>query len=128
MFTYSRDELTTEDVLILDCHTEIYVWVSHNSVVKSKQQALSIGLAFLEKDVLGECLSVETPIHVVTKGHEPPFFTRFFDWDASKANATRRPSRGVITKIPKHVALVFGRRTLSRHHKFLKSGVSCFTR
>ncbi|XP_021983824.1 homeobox-leucine zipper protein REVOLUTA isoform X2 [Helianthus annuus] len=44
IFSYTRDKLTTEDVLILDCHTEIYVWVSHNSVVKSKQQALSIGL------------------------------------------------------------------------------------
>ncbi|MFS8022362.1 putative villin headpiece, villin/Gelsolin, ADF-H/Gelsolin-like domain superfamily [Helianthus anomalus] len=86
IFSYTQDELTTEDVLILDCHTEIYVWVGHNSVVKSKQQALSIGLAFLEKDVLGECLSVDTPIYVVTEGHEPPFFTRFFYWDASKAN------------------------------------------
>ncbi|KAJ0637483.1 putative villin/Gelsolin, ammonium transporter AmtB-like domain, ammonium/urea transporter [Helianthus annuus] len=86
IFSYTQDELTTEDVLILDCHTEIYVWVGHNSVVNSKQQALSIGLAFLEKDVLGECLSVDTPIYVVTEGHEPPFFTRFFDWDASKAN------------------------------------------
>ncbi|KAF5781889.1 putative villin/Gelsolin, ADF-H/Gelsolin-like domain superfamily [Helianthus annuus] len=73
-------------MLILDCYAEVYVWVSHNSVVKSKQQALSIGLALLEKDVLGECLSVDTPIYVVTEGHEPPFFTRFFGWDASKAN------------------------------------------
>ncbi|KAJ0447965.1 putative villin/Gelsolin, ADF-H/Gelsolin-like domain superfamily [Helianthus annuus] len=55
-------------MLILDCHTEIYVW------------------ALLEKDVLGECLSVDTPIYVVTEGQEPPFFTRFFGWDASKAN------------------------------------------
>ncbi|MFS8007892.1 putative villin/Gelsolin, ADF-H/Gelsolin-like domain superfamily [Helianthus anomalus] len=86
IFSYTRDELTTEDVLILDCHAEIYVWVSHNSVVKLKQQALSIGLALLEKDVLEECLSVDTPIYVVTEGHEPPFFTRFFGWDASKAN------------------------------------------
>ncbi|KAJ0657553.1 hypothetical protein HanLR1_Chr14g0548101 [Helianthus annuus] len=40
--------------------------------------------------------------------------------------ATRGPSRGAIAKIPKHVALAFGRRTLSRCRKFLKSGVSCF--
>ncbi|GJV50106.1 villin-1 isoform X1 [Tanacetum coccineum] len=58
----------------------------HSSVVKSKQAALSIGLAFLKKDVLGECLSMDTPTYVVTEGHEPPFFTRFFEWDASKAN------------------------------------------
>ncbi|KAI3809266.1 hypothetical protein L1987_25237 [Smallanthus sonchifolius] len=40
--------------------------------------------------------------------------------------ATRGPSRGGILKIPKHVALAFGRRTLSRCRKFGKSGVSCF--
>lgn len=41
---------------------------------------------FLETDVLSEELSLETPIYVVTEGHEPTFFTRFFEWDSSKAN------------------------------------------
>ncbi|MFS7953504.1 putative villin headpiece, villin/Gelsolin, ADF-H/Gelsolin-like domain superfamily [Helianthus anomalus] len=86
IFSYTQDDLTTEDVLILDCYTEIFVWVGHNSAVKSMQQALSIGLAFLKKDVLEECLSMDTPIYVVKEGHEPPFFTNFFEWDASKAN------------------------------------------
>lgn len=40
--------------------------------------------------------------------------------------ATKGPSRGGIQKIPKHVALAFGRRTLARCRKFGKSGVSCF--
>lgn len=43
-----------------------------------------------------------------------------------KLLATRGPSRGGIPKIPKHVALAFGRRTLARCRKFGKSGVSCF--
>lgn len=86
IFNFTQDDLTTEDVLVLDCYSEIFVWIGHNSVVKSKQQALSIGLAFLKKDVLGEGLSMDTPTYVVTEGHEPPFFTRFFEWDASKAN------------------------------------------
>jgi len=42
-------------------------------------------------DVLVEGLSLETPIYIVTEGHEPPFFTRFFEWDPSKANV-RSPS------------------------------------
>ncbi|XP_023732245.1 villin-1 [Lactuca sativa] len=86
IFNFTQDDLTTEDVLVLDCYSEIFVWVGHNSVVKSKQQALSIGLAFLKKDVLGEGLSMDAPTYVVSEGHEPPFFTRFFEWDASKAN------------------------------------------
>nr|XP_043632157.1 uncharacterized protein LOC122603503 isoform X2 [Erigeron canadensis] len=43
-----------------------------------------------------------------------------------KLLATRGPSRGGIPKIPKHVALAFGRRTLAKCRKFGKSGVSCF--
>ncbi|XP_024981262.1 villin-1 isoform X1 [Cynara cardunculus var. scolymus] len=86
IFNFTQDDLTTEDVLVLDCCSEIFVWIGHNSVVKLKQQALSIGLAFLKKDVLGEGLSMDTPTYVVTEGHEPPFFTRFFEWDTSKAN------------------------------------------
>lgn len=86
IFNFTQDDLTTEDVLVLDSYSEIFVWIGHNSAVKSKQQALSIGLAFLKKDFLGECLSMDTPTYVVSEGHEPPFFTRFFEWDASKAN------------------------------------------
>uniref|UniRef100_A0A5B7BTK7 Putative villin-1 isoform X1 n=1 Tax=Davidia involucrata TaxID=16924 RepID=A0A5B7BTK7_DAVIN len=86
IFNFSQDDLTTEDVLVLNCHREIYVWIGRHSHVESKQQALTLGLKFLEKDILVEGLSLETPIYVVTEGYEPPFFTRFFEWDSSKAN------------------------------------------
>lgn len=86
IFDFTQDDLTTEDVLVLNCHNEIHVWVGRHSKVTSKQQALSLGLKFLEADVLHEGLSVETPIYIVAEGHEPPFFTHFFNWDPLKAN------------------------------------------
>lgn len=86
IFNFTQDDLTTEDMLILDCNREIYVWCGCHSNVRSKKQALEIGLKFLEIDILVEGLSLETPIYVVTEGHEPTFFTRFFEWDSSKAN------------------------------------------
>ncbi|CAI9273175.1 unnamed protein product [Lactuca saligna] len=43
-----------------------------------------------------------------------------------KLLATRGASRGGIPKVPKQVALAFGRRTLARCRKFAKSGISCF--
>ncbi|XP_061358502.1 villin-1 [Gastrolobium bilobum] len=86
IYNYAQDDLITEDVLLLDCQREIYVWVGLHSVVKSKQEALSLGLKFVEMDILVEGLSPDIPIYVVTEGHEPPFFTRFFSWDHSKAN------------------------------------------
>ncbi|KAB1210699.1 Villin-1, partial [Morella rubra] len=86
IYNFTQDDLTTEDVLVLDCHREIYVWIGCHSNVRSKHQALNLGLKFLEMDILVEGLCLETPIFIVTEGHEPPFFTRFFEWDASKAN------------------------------------------
>ncbi|KAI9073613.1 hypothetical protein K1719_044425 [Acacia pycnantha] len=86
IYNFTQDDLVTEDMLLLDCQKEIYVWVGLHSVVKSKQEALNLGLKFIEMDILVEDLSPETPIYVVTEGHEPPLFTRFFAWDYSKAN------------------------------------------
>lgn len=86
IFNFTQDDLTTEDVLVLDCHREIYVWVGCHSNVRSKQQALTLGQKFLETDILAEGLSLEIPIYVVTEGYEPPFFTCFFAWDSLKAN------------------------------------------
>ncbi|XP_043810073.1 villin-1 isoform X2 [Manihot esculenta] len=86
IYNFTQDDLTTEDVLLLDCHEEIYVWIGCHANVKSKQQALMFGLNFLENAQLVGGLSIETPIYVVTEGKEPLFFTRFFEWDSSKAN------------------------------------------
>ncbi|XP_054792642.1 villin-1 isoform X2 [Prosopis cineraria] len=86
VYNFTQDDLVTEDILLLDCQKEIYVWMGLHSIVRSKQEALNLGLRFIEMDILVEGLSLETPIYVVTEGHEPPLFTRFFAWDCSKAN------------------------------------------
>ncbi|KAB2080833.1 hypothetical protein ES319_A05G093000v1 [Gossypium barbadense] len=86
IYSFTQDDLTTEDVLVLDCHKEIYVWIGRHSTIKSKQEALNLGLKFLQTNILEEELFLEAPIYVVTEGHEPPFFTCFFEWDPSKAN------------------------------------------
>ncbi|CAN8285439.1 unnamed protein product [Cochlearia groenlandica] len=86
IYNFVQDDLTTEDVLLLDCQCEVYVWIGLNSNVKTKEQALNLGLKFLEMDVLEEGLAMMTPIYVVTEGQEPPFFTRFFEWVPEKAN------------------------------------------
>ncbi|XP_071724262.1 villin-1 [Rutidosis leptorrhynchoides] len=86
IYNFTQDDLITEDVILLNCSTEVYVWIGNHSKVKSKQQAFDIGLKFLERDIMLEGLSSDTPIYVVREGQEPDFFTRFFEWDSSKAN------------------------------------------
>ncbi|KAI5585415.1 hypothetical protein POPTR_006G165300v4 [Populus trichocarpa] len=85
IYNFTQDDLMTEDIFILDSHSEIFVWVGQQVDSKSKLQALTIGEKFLEHDFLLEKLSSETPIYIVMEGSEPPFFTRFFTWDSAKS-------------------------------------------
>ncbi|KAK6248045.1 hypothetical protein QUC31_019610 [Theobroma cacao] len=84
IYNFTQDDLMTEDIFILDCHSDIFVWVGQQVDIKTKLQALTIGEKFLEQDFLLENLSRETPIYIVMEGSEPPFFTRLFTWDSAK--------------------------------------------
>ncbi|XP_050237868.1 villin-1 [Mercurialis annua] len=86
IYSFTQDDLTTEDVLILNCSEEVYFWIGCHSNVKSNQQALTLGQRFIETVHLVEGLPLKAPVYVVTEGQEPAFFTRFFEWDSSKAN------------------------------------------
>uniref|UniRef100_A0A7N0VI90 HP domain-containing protein n=1 Tax=Kalanchoe fedtschenkoi TaxID=63787 RepID=A0A7N0VI90_KALFE len=85
VYNFTQDDLMTEDIYILDCHSEIFVWIGKEVDSKNRVQALNIGEKFLKQDYLLENLSSEAPIYIVSEGNEPPFFTRFFTWDSSKS-------------------------------------------
>ncbi|XP_076894510.1 uncharacterized protein LOC143546816 [Bidens hawaiensis] len=73
-----------------------------------EQLCKSIGNSFVGRDL--EQLAFDKLVEIAYK----------------KFLATRGPSRGGTLKIPKHIAMAFGRRALARCRKFAKSGVSCF--
>ncbi|KAK4709838.1 hypothetical protein R3W88_004351 [Solanum pinnatisectum] len=85
IYNFNQDDLMTEDVFILDCHSDIYIWVGQQVEYKNKMQALAIGEKFLEYDFLMEKLSHQAPIYIVMEGSEPLFFTRHFSWDSTKS-------------------------------------------
>ncbi|KAF5456350.1 hypothetical protein F2P56_025844 [Juglans regia] len=85
IYNFTQDDLMTEDIFILDSHSDIFVWVGQQVDTKNRAQALTIGESFLECDFLLEKLSREAPIYIVMEGSEPPFFTRFFKWDSAKS-------------------------------------------
>lgn len=43
VYNFSQDDLLTEDVLILDTHAEVFVWVGQSVDPKEKQKAFEIG-------------------------------------------------------------------------------------
>ncbi|KAJ1433461.1 Villin/Gelsolin [Sesbania bispinosa] len=85
IYNFSQDDLMTEDIFVLDCHSEIFVWVGQQVDPKSRMKALTIGEKFLEHDFLLETVSRVAPIYIVMEGSEPPFFTRFFKWESAKS-------------------------------------------
>ncbi|KAJ8509794.1 hypothetical protein OPV22_000228 [Ensete ventricosum] len=87
VFNFSQDDLLTEDMLILDTHSEVFVWVGQYVDSKEKQKAFHIGQKYIDLAVSLEGLSSDVPIYVVIEGYEPCFFTTYFSWNSAKAIA-----------------------------------------
>lgn len=43
VFNFCQDDLLTEDIMILDTHAEVFVWIGHSVDSKEKQNAFDIG-------------------------------------------------------------------------------------
>ena len=43
VYNFAQDDLLTEDILILDTHAEVFVWVGQCVDAKEKQSAFEIG-------------------------------------------------------------------------------------
>lgn len=49
MHNFSQDDLLTEDVLILDTHGEVFVWIGQCVDAKEKQSAFEVGEVLLNR-------------------------------------------------------------------------------
>ncbi|KAH7557224.1 hypothetical protein JRO89_XS11G0077900 [Xanthoceras sorbifolium] len=101
VYNFAQDDLLTEDILILDTHAEVFVWVGQSVDPKEKQNAFDIGQNYINMAVSLEGLSPKVPLYKVTEGNEPCFFTTFFSWDLAKATVQGN-------SFQKKVALLFG--------------------
>ncbi|KAI3787041.1 hypothetical protein L1987_41209 [Smallanthus sonchifolius] len=101
IYNFQQDDLLTEDILILDTHAEVFVWVGQSVDSKEKQSAFEIGQKYVELAASLDGLSPCVPLYRVTEGNEPNFFTTFFSWDPAKANVQGN-------SFQKKVLLLFG--------------------
>ncbi|MBA0850544.1 hypothetical protein Goshw_001161 [Gossypium schwendimanii] len=101
VYNFSQDDLLTEDILILDTHAEVFVWVGQCVDPKEKQNAFEIGQKYIDMAASLEGLSPHVPLYKVTEGNEPCFFTAFFSWDSTQATVQGN-------SFQKKVALLFG--------------------
>ncbi|XVE95939.1 hypothetical protein REPUB_Repub02eG0178700 [Reevesia pubescens] len=101
VYNFSQDDLLTEDILILDTHAEVFVWVGQSVDTKEKQNVFEIGQKYIDMAASLEGLSPDVPLYKVTEGNEPCFFTTFFSWDSARATVQGN-------SFQKKVALLFG--------------------
>nr|GMD85703.1 villin-3-like [Ipomoea batatas] len=101
VYNFSQDDLLTEDVLVLDTHAEVFVWVGQSTDPNEKQNAFEIGQKYIQMATCLEGLSSNAPLYKVTEGNEPCFFTTYFSWDPAKAIANGN-------SFQKKVMLLFG--------------------
>ncbi|KAA8517109.1 hypothetical protein F0562_017402 [Nyssa sinensis] len=87
VYNFSQDDLLTEDILILDTHAEVFVWIGQSVDPKEKQNVFENGQTYIEMAASLEGLSPSVPLYKITEGNEPCFFTTFFSWDPAKATA-----------------------------------------
>ncbi|KAL0337951.1 UNVERIFIED_CONTAM: Villin-3 [Sesamum calycinum] len=59
IYNFSQDDLLTEDILILDTHAEVFVWIGQSVDPKEKQHALEIGQAYLSDEEFQSVLGMD---------------------------------------------------------------------
>ncbi|CAN6444816.1 unnamed protein product [Victoria cruziana] len=93
VYNFSQDDLLTEDMMILDAHAEVFIWVGQCVDSREKQKAFEIGQKYIERAAAFEGLPSDVPLYKVTEGNEPSFFTTYFAWDSAKANKSDGANR-----------------------------------
>ncbi|GMJ02336.1 villin 2 [Hibiscus trionum] len=101
VYNFSQDDLLTEDILILDTHAEVFVWVGQSVDTKEKKNVFEIGQKYIDLAASLDGLSQNVPLYKVSEGNEPCFFTTFFSWDSTRATVQGN-------SFQKKVALLFG--------------------
>ncbi|ONM34480.1 Villin-2 [Zea mays] len=85
IFNFSQDDLLTEDMMVLDTHGEVFIWIGQYVESKEKQKAFDIGQKYVEHANSIEDLSPHVPLYKVMEGNEPCFFKTYFSWDNTKS-------------------------------------------
>ncbi|KAE8782114.1 villin-2-like [Hordeum vulgare] len=106
VYNFSQDDLLTEDVMVLDTHAEVFVWMGQCVDTKEKQMAFEIGEKYIEHALTFEGLAPDVPLYKVSEGNEPCFFRTYFSWDS-----TRSLIHG--NSFQKKLSLLFGMRSES---------------
>ncbi|KAM4745002.1 gelsolin-like isoform 2-T2 [Anableps anableps] len=72
----TQDDLTPDDVMILDTWDQVFVWVGNEAHEEEKMEAAASAERYINTDPAGR--DPRTPIVTLKQGFEPPTFTGWF--------------------------------------------------
>ena len=81
---FDQSDLVEDDVMLLDCYTEVFLWLGSGCNQQEKKDALKTAMSYIATATDGR--DKDTPIIVIDsrKGPEPQVFAQhFLDWDSN---------------------------------------------
>eukprot|EP00002_Diphylleia_rotans_P006181 TRINITY_DN154_c0_g1_i1.p1 TRINITY_DN154_c0_g1~~TRINITY_DN154_c0_g1_i1.p1 ORF type:complete len:804 (-),score=188.33 TRINITY_DN154_c0_g1_i1:762-3173(-) len=116
IFNFSQDDLVNDDVMILDCFNEVFVWVGSKANETEKKMALETAVEYVKHSTDGR--SSDSPIYLVNAGAEPPNFTgQFHAWDPVLAQSNEDPLQRKIRESGAHAGPVSVKEALAEYSK-----------
>jgi len=98
IFSFSQEDLDPDDVFLLDCYNQVFVWVGDRS--NEVEKALSFETAIKYVQEVNDGRSLDTPIIKVTAGHEPLMFScNFLGWDSVRASKNEDPVKAKLRSL-----------------------------
>jgi hypothetical protein len=83
IFNFSQDDLISDDVMMLDVKTEVFLWIGTSSRKEERQLSMQVAQQYIASAPDGR--PVDCPIIEIPEGNEPWIFTRnFHGWRQKK--------------------------------------------
>jgi hypothetical protein len=78
---WSQEDLLVDDVFILDCVTQVFVWVGRDANENERNKGEELAAQYIAGVAEEDGRDVDCPVVVVEDGSEPPIFTcNFLGW------------------------------------------------
>ena len=100
---YQQDDLNVDDIFLLDCFTELFIWVGSGANSKEKEMAAETAKKYVSDAPDGR--DADCPITTVSQGSEPVMFScHFLGWDPVAAAAFEDPYEAKMAELGQQAA------------------------
>lgn len=127
IFEFHQEDLIDDDVMLLDTHKEIYLWIGRNARKNEEIEADALAKNYLKELNRRNGRDLQTAVSTVRSGSEPPTFTCYFlGWDDTQMTGFVDPYKRKLKRLvtEQKVNSELARLASDRRRKFVDPRVS----